>query len=124
MSSFHLKLYYMMADKNTNAGQSLTSNQQQSSGMAVVQPSKVKKQKAPPQSMVNISQMPLPKKLLVLTNQQEIKEQRQLEAKRLNVSLMSRKKKNLQVLNMTVHSLRKLSNTFLISIEFPMMILK
>ena len=93
MSSFHLKLYYMMADKNTNAGQSLTSNQQQSSGMAIVQPSKVKKQKAPPQSMVNISQMPLPKKLLVLTNQQEIKEQRQLEAKRLNVSLMSRKKK-------------------------------
>lgn len=93
MSSFHLKLYYMMADKNTNAGQSLTSNQQQSSGMAAVQPSKDKKQKAPPQSMVNISQMPLPKKLLVLTNQQEIKEQRQLEAKRLNVSLMSRKKK-------------------------------
>ncbi len=37
--------------------------------------------------------MPLPKKLLVLTNQQEINEQRQLEAKRLNVSLMSRKKK-------------------------------
>jgi len=74
MSSFHLKLYYMMADKNTNAGQSLTSNQQQSSGMAVVQLTKDKKQKAPPQSMINISQMPLPKKLLVLTNQQEIKE--------------------------------------------------
>jgi hypothetical protein len=43
--------------------------------------------------MNNINQMPLPKKLLVLTNQQEIKEQRQLEARRLNVNLISRKKK-------------------------------
>jgi len=43
--------------------------------------------------MININQMPLPKKLLVLTNQQEIKEQRQIEARRLNVSLISRKKK-------------------------------
>jgi hypothetical protein len=43
--------------------------------------------------MININQMPLPKKLLVLTNQQEIKEQRQLEARKLNVSLISRKKK-------------------------------
>lgn len=56
MSSFHLKLYYMMADKNTNAGQSVqqTSQSQGSaqtgqtqaahSGMgAHVQPSKQKK---------------------------------------------------------------------------------
>jgi len=35
----------------------------------------------------------LPKKLLVLTNQQEVKEQRQQEARRLNVNLISRKKK-------------------------------
>jgi hypothetical protein len=35
----------------------------------------------------------MPKKLLVITNQQEVKESRQLEAKKLNVSLIGKKKK-------------------------------
>ena len=61
MSSFHLKLYFMMADKNTNAGQSVQQTAQSQgsaqtghsqsahSGMgAHVQPSKQKKQKLVP----------------------------------------------------------------------------
>ena len=35
----------------------------------------------------------MPKKLLVITNYQEVKESRQLEAKKLNVSLIGKKKK-------------------------------
>lgn len=35
----------------------------------------------------------MPKKLLVITNQQEVKESRSQEAKRLNVSLLGKKKK-------------------------------
>ena len=41
----------------------------------------------------NIDQVSMPKKLLVLTNQQEVKESRQIEARKLNVSLIGKKKK-------------------------------
>ena len=41
----------------------------------------------------NIDQVSMPKKLLVLTNQQEVKESRQIEAKKLNVSWIGKKKK-------------------------------
>jgi hypothetical protein len=38
----------------------------------------------------------MPKKLLVITNQQEVKEGRQIEAKQLNISLQGKKKKVLE----------------------------
>ena len=41
----------------------------------------------------SIDQVSMPKKLLVLTNQQEVKESRQIEAKKLNVSWIGKKKK-------------------------------
>lgn len=52
-------------------------------------------QPGPGQAMFvqNIEHVSMPKKLLVLTNQQEVKESRQIEARKLNVSWIGKKKK-------------------------------
>jgi len=45
------------------------------------------------QNIQSVDLLSMPKKLLVITNQQEVKESRALEAKQLNISLVGKKKK-------------------------------
>jgi len=92
MTPFHLKLYYLLTEKNTGAGQS--NSMQYGYGQHHHHHhygSKAKQKQA--QNIQNIDQVNMPKKLLVITNQQEVKESRQMEAKKLNVSLIGKKKK-------------------------------
>ena len=118
MTPFHLKLYYLLTDKNTGAGQSSQSGSHHYSsyhhghghhhhhhhyggGGGGGANSKSKQKMMMNQGggmnssmfISNIDQVSMPKKLLVLTNQQEVKESRQIEARKLNVSLIGKKKK-------------------------------
>ena len=87
MTPFHLKLYYLLADKNTQVGQTGSGGHHHHGGGH----SHHGGLKAA--HITHIDQVHMPKKLLVLTNQQEVKESRQAEARKLNVSLIGKKKK-------------------------------
>ena len=116
MTPFHIKLYYLLTEKNTGIGQSSSHfpyNRQHHhgggghnhSGSGYSGGSKGKQKSmmmghqgglGPPGGAMyvqSIEQVSMPKKLLVLTNQQEVKESRQIEAKKLNVSWIGKKKK-------------------------------
>lgn len=100
MTPFHLKLYYLLADKNTQVGQTgsgghhhhggghYSKNRGNNSGQGHSHHGGLKAA-----HITHIDQVHMPKKLLVLTNQQEVKESRQAEARKLNVSLIGKKKK-------------------------------